>query len=490
MLAAAAPSVGSAVAAAGAGVGREKCDLLKHFNEQYRGIERTIGAYRLEHDRIRVTLEQLLQQQPESEQRNDCAPEPEAGTVRGTRFGESDYKRVSDEVIRNQQNQLRLIKEEKDTLESLWKSSQRTIRILELEIGEYRRQLKQPKSILSARHQYAAAVQLLEQNLARVRGALDEKITENRHLQQETTSAVERIAALEESVKAHRGEAEALAKVVDELRAASGESRVSLERTMREKADLEALLDEANELAKRHMNRESLALTKVQEALQIADSALEEKSSVQRREQDARAECDFLASTIGQVMEEAARKVEHELAGLRGGYEARLATAEQALGHVRGLLEVQQQRTVHAETRARTVEEKFRSMVQTNQNLDADLRAASKMIIEMELKVEALQKTMAKEKETNRICSARETDLQRLLANNEQLKERWKREMLTVTDELQRKMEAMRRENCKLTAENNQLKDQLLMASSSVGSPSGGGGGGDHATVGASAAAT
>lgn len=65
-----------------------------------------------------------------------------------------------------------------------------------------------------------------------------------------------------------------------------------------------------------------------------------------------------------------------------------------------------------------------------------------------------------------RACSAREEDLQRLLANNEQLKERWKREMLSVTDELRRKMETMQRENCKLTAENNQLKDQLLMASS------------------------
>lgn len=237
-----------------------------------------------------------------------------------------------------------------------------------------------------------------------------------------------------------------LEKLIDELRTADGQSRTELERAMREKADLEALLDRANELARQHMSRETVALAKVQEALQLADSALEEKSSVQRREQDARAECDFLASTIGQVMEEAARKVEHELTGLRNGYEARLAIAEESLGQLRAQLEAQQQRAVQAESRARTVEDKFRSLLRTNQNLDADLRAASKRIVSMccrvvrlvwfllaspiirvscgrgpitvnplsalslfgasqienELKVEALQKTMAKEKEINR----------------------------------------------------------------------------------------
>uniref|UniRef100_A0A182TFY0 Uncharacterized protein n=1 Tax=Anopheles melas TaxID=34690 RepID=A0A182TFY0_9DIPT len=261
-------------------------------------------------------------------------------------------------------------------------------------------------------------------------------------------------------------ETEALTKAIDELRTGECQLRTELERTMRDKSELETLLDTAAALARQHMSRENLALAKVQEALQIADSAIEEKNCVVRREQDAREECDFLASTIGQVMEEAARKVEHELGGLRSGYERRIGELERALDQTRSTLETQVQRTSQAETRARTVEEKFRALLKTNQNLDTDLRAASKMIIEMELKMEALQKTMAKEKETNRACSAREEDLERLLANSEQLKERWKREMLSVTDELRRKMETMQRENCKLTAENNQLKDQLLMASS------------------------
>lgn len=63
-----------------------------------------------------------------------------------------------------------------------------------------------------------------------------------------------------------------------------------------------------------------------------------------------------------------------------------------------------------------------------------------------------------------RTSQTREQELKELLHTNEQLKERWKSEMLTLTDGLQRKLDALRRENCMLKAENNQLRDQLLRA--------------------------
>nr|XP_040227991.2 sodium channel and clathrin linker 1-like isoform X2 [Anopheles coluzzii] len=376
-----------------AAAAREQSDVLTQLNELWRSIEQEIRTHRHEQERTRTVLQEQL----------ECVQSQAPDKLAVETVAEPDYKRVSDEVIRNQQNQIQLIKEEKDTFEKLWQSSQRTIRILELEIHEYRRQLKQPKGILEVRQQYVAAVQLLEQNLTGVRASLDEKIAENRHLQNEQRTAKERMQELEEELKEQRRETEALTKAIDELRTGECQLRTELERTMRDKSELETLLDTAAALARQHMSRENLALAKVQEALQIADSAIEEKNCVVRREQDAREECDFLASTIGQVMEEAARKVEHELGGLRSGYERRIGELERALDQTRSTLETQVQRTSQAETRARTVEEKFRALLKTNQNLDTDLRAASKMIIEMELKMEALQKTMAKEKETNRV---------------------------------------------------------------------------------------
>ena len=61
-----------------------------------------------------------------------------------------------------------------------------------------------------------------------------------------------------------------------------------------------------------------------------------------------------------------------------------------------------------------------------------------------------------------RTSQTREHELKQLLATAEQLKDRWKSEMLTLTDGLQRQLATLRRENCMLKAENNQLKDKLL----------------------------
>uniref|UniRef100_A0A182TH10 Uncharacterized protein n=1 Tax=Anopheles melas TaxID=34690 RepID=A0A182TH10_9DIPT len=266
-----------------AAAAREQSDVLTQLNELWRSIEQEIRSHRHEQERTRTVLQEQL------ERVQSQAPDKLAAET----VAEPDYKRVSDEVIRNQQNQIQLIKE----------------------------------------------------------------------VQQ-------------------KRETEALTKAIDELRTGECQLRTELERTMRDKSELETLLDTAAALARQHMSRENLALAKVQEALQIADSAIEEKNCVVRREQDAREECDFLASTIGQVMEEAARKVEHELGGLRSGYERRIGELERALDQTRSTLETQVQRTSQAETRARTVEEKFRALLKTNQNLDTDLRAASKMIVE------------------------------------------------------------------------------------------------------------
>lgn len=185
-------------------------------------------------------------------------------------------------------------------------------------------------------------------------------------------------------IPALQSEHQQLQATVDERRTAESRLSTDLEQAMRDKAELEALLDQANALARQHMSRENQALIKVQEALQIADTAIEEKTAVAARERGVREECDFLASTIGQVMEQAARKVEHEMNALKVGYENRITALERQLEHLKGSLEQQQQRTGQSESRARALEDKFKSLIVTNQNLDADLHAASKLIVSVE----------------------------------------------------------------------------------------------------------
>ncbi|XP_039452452.1 girdin-like [Culex pipiens pallens] len=440
---------------------------VRSIDELYRSIQQEIQFYKREHEAIRADLSQLIQSN-----RVECT----LGELLAGRDGDGEgveddegggkdqeyFKRISNEVINSLRNQLEIVWEEKNTLESLWKSSQKTIQILELEIGEYRRQLKQPKSLQDLRQHYTAALELLQQNLLALRTKLVQRTEENKRLQASGAADQDRLRTLERDFSALQTENQQLQSTVEEFRSKESKLTTDLETTMKEKAELEALLDQANALARKHMARENQALAKVQEALQIADTAIDEKNTLVVREKNVREECNFLASTIGQVMEEAAHKVELEMNSLRMGYEGRIAGLEKQLEQAREALEQQAQKTRQAEGRAATLEDKFKALIVTNQNLDADLHAASKLIIEMELKLEAFQKTMAKEREISKTSQVREHELKQLLATAEQLKDRWKSEMVTLTDGLQRKLAALRRENCMLKAENNQLKDQLL----------------------------
>lgn len=180
-----------------------------------------------------------------------------------------------------------------------------------------------------------------------------------------------------------QAEHQKLQATVEERHSTESRLGTDLERAMREKAELEVLLDQANALARQHMSRENQALIKVQEALQIADTAIEEKNSVAARERGVRQECDFLATTIGQVMEQAAQKVEQEMNALRVGYENRISALERQLEQLKSSLEQQRDKTSQSESRARALEDKFKGLIVTNQNLDADLHAASKLIVSM-----------------------------------------------------------------------------------------------------------
>lgn len=180
-----------------------------------------------------------------------------------------------------------------------------------------------------------------------------------------------------------QSEHQTLQAKVEERSSTESRLNTNLEQAMREKAELEELLDQANALARQHMSRENQALIKVQEALQIADTAIEEKNSLTARERGVREECDFLASTIGQVMEQAARKVEQEMNALRVGYEDRINALERQLEQLKDSVEQQRDKTRQSESRARSLEDKFKGLIVTNQNLDADLHAASKLIVSM-----------------------------------------------------------------------------------------------------------
>lgn len=96
--------------------------------------------------------------------------------------------------------------------------------------------------------------------------------------------------------------------------------RKQLEETTKVNLELQKSLKLSKAALEERFKKEQSALQKVQEALAIAEAAVADKDEVLKREKVLKEECDNIASTIGQVMDEAARRVEQDMESIRNKY--------------------------------------------------------------------------------------------------------------------------------------------------------------------------
>lgn len=165
-------------------------------------------------------------------------------------------------------------------------------------------------------------------------------------------------------------------------------SELSLSQTQRKlneimkiRYDLENSLHQCNINAQENISRDTEALQKVQDALLIAETALQEKNEALLRERSVKEECDLLASTIGQVMEDAAKRVDRDMEHIKKQYDNRITNLNAIIDNLKSSLEAQKRETQLSEMRSRNLEEQLKATLQTNSQLDSELHIASQTIV-------------------------------------------------------------------------------------------------------------
>jgi ElaB/YqjD/DUF883 family membrane-anchored ribosome-binding protein len=143
---------------------------------------------------------------------------------------------------------------------------------------------------------------------------------------------------------------------------------------LKEKQQLEQTLTTTKKIANEHILRETDALAKVQEAINVAETAY-------KREQVIREECDYLANTIGKIMEDAAQKVEQDRLEMKKKHEQQVNKMEKQVHQLKAALKMQMQKVVLGDNRNKLLEDKIKELVETNLSLDADLQQATKGIV-------------------------------------------------------------------------------------------------------------
>lgn len=145
--------------------------------------------------------------------------------------------------------------------------------------------------------------------------------------------------------------------------------------------DLEKQLNQTKMQLQDHVDRETVFLSKIQEVLQLADAALTERGTAEQRELDSRDECEHLATTIGQVMEEAANACERSIQKWQKQYEQQIKQFRDQNNNLTTTNTTLVNKLYTVESRGTALEGNLKTVLQINATLDSELQIASKTIV-------------------------------------------------------------------------------------------------------------
>ncbi|TMW46056.1 hypothetical protein DOY81_008871, partial [Sarcophaga bullata] len=348
-----------------------RCDIEIFRNEQHH-LEQQIREILEENSRINSKLEILKSAASNNSDFND---------------GFSTRDRLTNETIKNFKRQFEYLKAENNDLRQLNKNLKKIIENLEKESQNYCNQLFNTTSVSEVKHKYATAIKLLDSTILNQKSELKEQSEIIENLFEQKKKLRDQIEILENSLKEKTKELEKVpdnAKIIAQL-------QEQLHVTERHNKDLQKSLKVSHQAIEERSKREQSALQKVQEALAIAEAAVADKEEALKRERLVKEECDNIASTIGQVMDEAARKVEKDMEAIKNKYldkEKCLLEEKQKLAE-----EIQNQKKFNQilDTRCNRFEQKYKDAVRNNDELTNQLHLTAKALREMEDKLKQLE---------------------------------------------------------------------------------------------------
>ncbi|XP_055323912.1 uncharacterized protein LOC129578801 isoform X2 [Sitodiplosis mosellana] len=473
----------------------EACQQQKHFNHSHfillfcsmtfecgckdneliLSLENELDLYKHEHEKLRQKIDEIVKsnEAPCNDDAYEKFVQAEANY--------QSYKQISTDAINNLKGQIEYINTERLTYYNLWKISQQTICNLEAEINQYLKQSNCPDSVQQLKNQIRAS----EQKIVELRHEIDSGKSIEMSLEQSKNACEVQMRTLDKKYNdltiEHRDVLAQLKNMENVLR----DNRFETTELRKERDAYKKQLKSYCELHKQYQLRESIAHTKMHDALQMIETALAEKNAAMLREKEIRDECDQLALTIGKVMEEAGDKVEGNIDEIKTNYTQRMHKLEDIIKKVwfsnsnrtpvsntlnSNIYRIFQL-IVSKETLSKNnqlsrgqvqeLQSNLAKIVSANETLNTDLQTASKTIVELEMKLRAYEKLIACEQATSKESEERWKKLQDLLVQNVNLKQKWRDSFTEMTERLQRELVQFQRENSRLIAENQKLTKEL-----------------------------
>ncbi|XP_061387694.1 centrosomal protein of 83 kDa-like [Musca vetustissima] len=302
-------------------------------------------------------------------------------TCNGETLDDATREKLTNDAVKNVMIQIEYLQAENKDLKLLNKNCNKTIENLEKEIQDYRNQIFNPTSACEVKQKYATALKLLEGTIVSQQKEIKEQKEMINNLFEQKRHLKAHIESLEKSI-----EEKLHSKFDDSVEQVHKLQKQLTEYTQQNK-ELEKSLKAAKLSIEDRFKREQIALQKVQDALAIAEGAVADKEEALKREKIVKEECDNIASTIGQVMDEAARKVDKDMEEIRKKYLEKERQLIKEKTKMREEILNQTKLYQILNNRCNRFEQNYKDALKDNERLTKQLELVAKTISEMEHKL-------------------------------------------------------------------------------------------------------
>ncbi|XP_031618135.1 interactor of constitutive active ROPs 2, chloroplastic-like [Contarinia nasturtii] len=421
-------------------------------NELIISLQSELDFYKNEHEKLREKIDEITQ--------FNAAPcnDDTYKTFIQANADFQTYKKTSTDAINNLKGQIQYIDTERLTYYNLWKISQQTICNLEAEIDQYLKQSNNPDSV----QQLANQIRASEQKIIELRHEIDSGKTIEMSLAKSKSICEAQMNALDKKYNDLAIEHKEVLAQLKNMENVLRENRFEMVEIRKERDEYKKQMKSLSELHKQYQVRETVAHTKIQDALHMVEAALAEKHAALQREKEIRDECDQLALTIGRVMEEAGEKVEVNIDEIKSNYAQRLQKFEDIIKKLIVSKETLAKNNHLSKKQLHEMQTSVSDIMSDNKRLNVDLETASKTIVELEMKLKAYEKLIACEQATSKECEDRSNQLRTLLDNNIKLKQKWRDSYHEMTESMKRELVHLQSENSRLITENQKLNKELF----------------------------
>ncbi|XP_067619639.1 putative leucine-rich repeat-containing protein DDB_G0290503 isoform X2 [Eurosta solidaginis] len=364
-------------------------------------------------------------------------------------------EKLTNDALLNVKKQIDFLEAENNELRSLNKSSRKTIQNLENEIQNYRNHLCKSNTVSEIKQKYYTALKLLESTIQTQKTEITKQTQVIENLFQQKKQLNEHIKNLEKSLdEKERSLSNAgTTATIEKLKAKLNES------TRRIK-ELQQSLKMSKSAIEERYEREKCALQKVQEALAIAEAAVADKEDAQKREQVVKEECDNLASTIGQVMDEAAKRVEKDMEELSRKFSEKERSLLETQIQMKEEMQNQKKFNQILEARCNRFQQKYKGSIEEIERLTQQLESAVKALNDMEAKITKQESLLREQNIIMKRAEENEQEIQHYMKTNKKLKEKYKHALSDITKKFESQIYLLQKENANLRAENQVIKLQ------------------------------